>query len=112
MKQVAEWVVGAIGWAVALGDIGSANPVIAAQKRAEFGMFLSLLCAAVLLGLAYLIAPDANTSNDFLPVAAFRGYAMAGFAVAALLATAVGICFIVRYALVVKWPERFVDISE
>ncbi|WP_186057871.1 hypothetical protein [Burkholderia gladioli] len=112
--RIIEWIVDALLWVAVASDGRSADSVIAAQKRAARNMFLSLAAAAVFLAGAVGIAPDsaASAANALAPVTAAIQYRVAeGFIAAALVACVGGIGFFVRYVLVVKWPERFVNID-
>ena len=104
----------ALFWLIELHDVRSANPIIAAQKRASLGMFYSLVAAALLCALSVGVAPHTVSTNSDLSAitALLQEYAAVGCALLACLVSLVGIGFIVRYVLMVKWPERFVDLSE
>ncbi|MBR8029211.1 hypothetical protein KDX27_35065 [Burkholderia cenocepacia] len=115
MNRFVEWVAGTVASAVVACDVRSADPVITARKSAARGMFVSLVAAAVLLAGSLIYAPDSEASNasTLAPVTATLQYYVAeGFAAAAMVSCAAGIYFLVRYVLVVKWPERFVDTTE
>lgn len=110
MRNLGEWLAGLVLSIFIASDVRSADPVIAAQKRAVRGMFLSLVSSAVFCGLALATAPDDVTTNGL--AAATDIHVAEGLGLAALVASAVGIYFTARYVLVLKWPERFVDLSE
>lgn len=106
-------IVGLLLWLIDLHDTSSANPVIGAQRGAARGMFYSLVSAAVLSALSVGVAPAEEARGGLATVAAtFDEHVAVGLALAALAASAVGVYFFVRYVLVLKWPERFVNISE
>ncbi|ANB78056.1 hypothetical protein AYM40_37485 (plasmid) [Paraburkholderia phytofirmans OLGA172] len=109
MRNLADRFLG-LALSCMLFDVPLANPMVVAQKRAARGMFLSLASSAALSGLAVVTAPKAATSGGLVPVAAMQLRVTAGLGWAAFAAAAVGMCFIVRYALVVIWPDRFVKI--
>ncbi|AOJ09991.1 hypothetical protein WS71_22315 [Burkholderia mayonis] len=76
-------------------------------------MFLSLVSSAVFCGFALVISPDDASSIGLASVTTVIQERVAvGFDLAALAASAVGIYFMVRYVLVLRWPDRFVDLSE
>lgn len=115
MNRFVEWIVGTVVSAVVASDVRSADPVVAARKRAARGMFVSLVAAAVLLAGWLINVPDSEASNAsaLTPMTATLQYYMAaGFADAAMVACAASMYFLVRYDLVVKWPDRFVDTTE
>jgi hypothetical protein len=113
VQRLGKWFVGLILSCIVSSDVRSADPILAAQKRAARGMFLSLVSSAAFCGFALATAPDGSTSDGLASVTAMiQQRVAAGFGIAALVASVVGLYFIVRYVLVVKWPERFVDLSE
>lgn len=113
MRNFGELFVGVILSCICASDVRSADPVLAAQKRAACGMFVSLASSAVCCGFALAMSPDYASSTGLAAVTViFQERVVAGFGLAALAASAVGIYFTVRYVLAVKWPERFVDLSE
>lgn len=115
MNRFVEWVVDTVVSTVVASDVRSADPVVAARKSPARGMFVSLVAAAVLLAGSLIYAPDSEASNAsaLAPVTAtLQYYEAAGFAAAAMVACVAGMYFLVRYVLVVKWLERFVDTTE
>ncbi|KND60645.1 hypothetical protein BVER_05404 [Candidatus Burkholderia verschuerenii] len=110
MRKLGDWRAGLILSCIVASAVRSADPAHAAHKRAALGMFVSLLSSAVFCGFAVALLPDDASPAGLESVAiVFQERAAAGFGLAA---SAVGICFIVCYVLVLKWPERFVDLSE
>lgn len=112
MRNLVDRFLGLVLPCIFFSGVPSVNPVLAAQKRAALGMFLSLASSAVFCGLAVAIAPNTATSSGPVSVTAMQLRMTAGFGLAALAAAVVGMYFIVRYALVVMWPDRFVNTSE
>lgn len=112
--RILEWIIDAVLWVAVASDLRSADPVIAARRRASFGMFCSLAAAALLCLFALFIAPETTpASNGVATITApFLQYVTLGFVVLACIASLAGLAFFVRYVLVAKWPERFVDLSE
>jgi len=113
-KNAVEKLFDLLIWLSDFHDVRSFDPVISAQKRAARGMLYSLLFAAVLCGCALAVSPDAGETDGsiFGLTATVEQRIAFAFSLAALVTSIIGACFIVRYVLVVKWPERFVDFSE
>jgi hypothetical protein len=112
MRNLVDRFLGLVLSCIFFSGVPSANPVLAAQKRAALGMFLSLASSAVFCGLAVATAPNAATSSGPVSVTATQLRMAAGFGLAAFAAAVVGMYFVVRYALVLMWPDRFVNLSE
>ncbi|MCB4349376.1 hypothetical protein LA345_36815 (plasmid) [Burkholderia vietnamiensis] len=113
MRKLGDWLAGVILFCIVASDVRSVDPVIAAQKRAVFGIIVSMISSAVFCGCAVAILPDEPSSPGVGSLTAvFQRCVAAGFSLAALAASVAGIYFLVRYVLVLKWPERFVDLSE
>jgi hypothetical protein len=107
MRNLGEWFIGLSLSFIVASEVGSADPVIAAQKRAARGMLLSLVSSAVFCGVALAIAPDGVTANGLAAAAAIiQQRVAAGFGLAALASSAVGMYFILRYVLVLKYAGR------
>jgi hypothetical protein len=111
--RMIEWIVDAILWVAVASDTRSADPAIAARKRASFGMFCSLVATALLCLLSLGFAQTLRTNMGGLVIAApVMELTAVGFAALACVASLVGIGYVVRYVLVVTWPERFLDLCE
>lgn len=83
-------------------ELAPTHPAVDAQKKASRGMFWSLAASAVFCGLGVAVAN--------LPVlqASARCWAWvpSGLALGALGASAAGLYFVIRYALLLPWPAR------
>lgn len=113
MSNFFDWLVGAVLSCIASSDPRSADPVIAAQKRALRGMAGSIFAAAMFCGLAVYFAPDTDVVGGIVGILGpAQRLIVIGLSCAALVASAFGLYFIVRYVLVSRWPERFVDFSQ
>lgn len=109
--RIFEWIVDAVLWVAVASDRRSADLVIAARKHASLGMFCSLSAAALLCLFALSIAPETTPASNGVATITVQ-YLTVGFVVLACIASLAGIAFFVRYVLVAKWPERFVDLPE
>jgi len=113
MSNFFDWLVGAMLSCVVASDPRSADPVIAAQKKAARGTAGSLFAAAMLCGLSLYFEPDTDAAGGVLGlIGPAQGEIVLCLACAALVASVCGLYFIVRYVLVSRWPEHFVDFSE
>lgn len=90
----------------------SPDPVLAALKRAERGAILGSIGALILIALIQLVAPEQVELSAGSPlglahlVRYWISWILAGMV---LLSALFGLSQVVRYLLVLKWPERFVD---
>ncbi|MGH8782862.1 hypothetical protein [Paraburkholderia sp.] len=113
MRNFFEWFADVVLSCIVATDARSADPVIAAQRHATRGMTLSLVASAILCGFALYFTPDTDVATGLSGLAAaVQGRIVFWFSCAALVASACGLYFIVWYVLVLRWPERFVNVSK
>lgn len=103
---------GLLVWIRELHSTNSADRVIAAQQRAGRRMFYALVTASILCAISLAMAPDVPTTDLASPAAAIAWKLAVVLAIGALAATVVGMAYIVRYVLLLRWPERFVPSSD
>lgn len=107
-----ETIRGLLVWITDLHDTDAMNRVVAAQRRAGRRMFYALVTASVLCAISLVMAPDVSTTDLAAPPAAIAWKLAVALAVGALMTTVVGMVYIARYVILLRWPDRFVRDSD
>lgn len=93
----------------------SPDPVLAALKRAERGAILGIIGALILMVLIQLFIPEQAelSAGTTLALARLVQYWFCWFLASMVLLSALfGLHQVIRYVLVLKWPERFVNFDQ
>ncbi|MGY6258803.1 hypothetical protein ACXIVK_35735 [Paraburkholderia caledonica] len=107
-----ETIRGLLVWIRDLHNKGETDLVVAAQRRAGRRMFYALVTASIMCAISLIVAPDLPPT-DTAPSAVELAWKLAvALAIGALAATVVGMGYIARYLVLLRWPERFVRMSD